>query len=88
MTKKEFAKVMKMDEMDRYAFFARMLENEPNVSCMRYALNRIDDKAFDWAMDLDCSDEWMGIYSGLVCVCDTLDHLEDEDWDWDEDDDW
>lgn len=77
MTKKEFKTTMKMDYMDAMATFARMIEN---ASDMRDALDRIDDKCFDWSIDLGCSDEWMAIYSGLICVIDAMDD-DDDDWD-------
>ena len=51
------------------AVFARMIEDADD---MRDALDRIDDKCFDWSLDLNCSDQWMAIYSGLICVIDAM----------------
>lgn len=69
MTKKEFKATIKMDYIDAMAVFARMIEDADD---MRDALDRIDDKCFDWSLDLNCSDQWMAIYSGLICVIDAM----------------
>ena len=87
MTKKEFAARKKMDEMDQYATIARILEKEEDSYDMWRALRALDDKCFAWAESLGCSDEWMGIYSGLMCVIDVIEEMENEENEDDEEDD-
>lgn len=79
MTKKEFAKVMEMDEMDQYAAFAQILEKEADSYDMWRTLRALDDKCFGWAESLGCSDAWLGLYSGLMCVIDLIEEMEDEE---------
>lgn len=87
MTKKEFTAMMKMDEMDQYATIARILEKEDNSYDMWRALRALDDKCFGWAKSLDCSEAWLGLYSGLMCVIDIIEEMEDEENEEEEEDD-
>jgi hypothetical protein len=70
MTKTEFKKTLKMDYLEAMAVFAERLEKYEDAEEARDVIDEFDDKAFDWAMDSDLTDEWMAIYTGLIVVLD------------------
>ncbi len=65
MTKTMIKNLLNADYMDALAGFASYLADKAD---METALEKLDSRVWDIAMDIDRDDEWLRIYTALMCA--------------------
>lgn len=65
MTKANIKNLLKGEYMDALAGFASYLADKKD---METALYRLDDKVWEIATENDLDEEWLRIYSALMCA--------------------
>ena len=65
MTEAEIKKLLKGDYMDALAGFASFIAEKKD---MEAALYRLDEKVWEIAPENDLDEEWLRIYSALLCA--------------------